>query len=219
MTSLAPPASAASTRGSRRRAALAALVAGPLFLLTTATLTLAELDFMHSLGWRFTGDDDVPWPSGLALGRYGAVQIVNFALAGSLLLVFVRGFRGEFERRRSGRVATILLTTLAIAVAGLALATDRATAAGNEPDTWHGWLHVAAFAVTVVASVAAPLAVAFALRGNDRWRGFPALSGAVAAAALALFVLPFGDPAFAAFLVLLFGWFAALGLRLSRLSV
>jgi hypothetical protein len=202
----------------RRAAALAALVAGPIFLLMVVSLTLVVLDFMHSLGWRFTGGDDVPWPSGLALGRYGAVQIVNFGLAGALLLVFAGGFRHEFKRRRSGRIATVLLNTLAFAVFGLASATDRATAAGNEPDTWHGWLHVAAFAVTVAGSVVAPLGVAIALRGNERWRGFRALSVGTALVVLALFVLPFGDPAFAAFLVVLFGWFAALGFRLHRLS-
>jgi hypothetical protein len=44
--------------------AFAGMVAGPQFLLVVAILTLAELDYMHDLGWAFTKDDDVPYPSG-----------------------------------------------------------------------------------------------------------------------------------------------------------
>jgi hypothetical protein len=99
MTALAPRRSGADVLAPRRLATLAALVAGPLFLAVTAVVTLAELGFMHDLGWSFTGDDDVPWPSGLVLGTYGPAQIANFAFAGLLLLVFVRSFRHPLAQR------------------------------------------------------------------------------------------------------------------------
>lgn len=201
-----------------RVAALAALLAGPLFLATIGILTVVELGFMHGLGWRFTGDDDVPWPSGLALGKYGTVQIANFAVTGLLVLIFVLRFRHEFRRRRSARIATAFLASWALFVMASAFPTDRATAAGHTPDTWHGWVHVLAFVVVAVASVAAPVCVAVALRGNERWRGFTTLSAAVAIAVLVLFLLPLGDPAFLGVLVVLFGWFAALGVRLLGLE-
>jgi hypothetical protein len=198
---------------------LAAIVAGPIFLATIAVLTLVELDFMHDLGWSFTGDDQVPWPSGLVLGTYGAVQIANFVLAGALLALFVRGFRQELPGSRSGRIATLLLGTIAAGIVVSGFPTDRATAAGDAPNTWHGYLHVIGFVVVALSSLLAPIAVAIALRGNERWRGFPALSLAVLVLeVLFFFPLDFlGDPAFVGFLVVLLGWFAVLGARYRRL--
>jgi hypothetical protein len=71
------------------------LAAGPLFLSVVGLLTWAELDDLHRLGWGYTKDNNVPWPSGLALGHIGAIQILNFAVTGLLILVFARAFRHE----------------------------------------------------------------------------------------------------------------------------
>ena len=162
----------------------------------------------------------MPWPSGLALGTYGAIQIANFVLAGTLLAVFVRGFRRELPASRSGRIAAVLLTTIAVGIAVSGFPTDRATAGGDAPNTWHGYLHVIAFVVVALSSLLAPIVTAVALRRNPRWRGFSALSLAVVVLELVLFFpLDFlGDPAFVGYLVVLFGWFAALGARLRRLT-
>jgi hypothetical protein len=199
--------------------ALAAMLAGPLFLTVVTVLTLLELDFMHDLGWAFTADDKVPWPSGLALGDYGALQIANFALAGTLLALFVRGFRHELGHSRSGRTATVLLATIAIGIAVSAFPTDRATAAGDAPNTWHGYLHIIGFIAVAISSLLAPIATALALRRNPRWRGVGMLSIAVVVLEIVFFFpLEFlGDPAFVGYLLTLFGWFAALGARLRNL--
>jgi hypothetical protein len=220
MNSLALSRSARGTLDTARAQGLSAIVAGPLFLAVIAVLTLVELDFMHGLGWGFTRDDQVPWPSGLALGSYGAVQIANFVLAGTLLALFVRGFRRELPATRSGRIAVVFLATIAVGIAVSGFPTDRATAAGDAPNTWHGYLHVIAFVVVALSSLLAPIATAVALRRNPSWRGFPALSIAVVVLELVLFFpLDFlGDPAFVGYLVVLFGWFAALGFRLRTLS-
>lgn len=199
--------------------ALAAMLAGPLFLSLVTVLTLLELDFMHDLGWAFTADDKVPWPSGLVLGDYGAFQIANFALAGTLLGIFVLGFRHELGHSRSGRTATVLLATIAIGIAVSAFPTDRATAAGDAPDTWHGYLHIVGFVTVALSSLLAPIATAVALRHNPRWHGFAMLSIAVLVLEIVFFFpLDFlGDPAFVGYLVTVFGWFAALGMRLNSL--
>jgi hypothetical protein len=199
---------------------LAGMIAGPLFLAVVAALTFVELDFMHGLGWGFTSDDQVPWPSGLVLGDYGTIQIANFAVAGALLAFFVRGFRRELPTNRLGRVAGLLLMVIAIGIALSAFPTDRATVASDSPNTWHGWLHVIGFVTIALTSLLAPIVTAIALRGNVRWRAFPGFSVAVVVLeAILFFPLDFlGDPAFVGYMVVLFGWFAALGVRLRQLA-
>jgi hypothetical protein len=220
MNAIAHSRSVPATLESRRLQGLAAMIAGPLFLGVVAILTLAELDFMHGLGWGFTSDDEVPWPSGLVLGDYGAIQIANFALAGSLLVFFVRGFRRELPATRLGRVAGLLLMTIAVGIVVSAFPTDRSTVDGSSPNTWHGWLHVIGFVTIALTSLVAPIVAALALRGNARWRGFPAISVAVVVLeAILFFPLDFlGDPAFVGYMIVLFGWFALLGARLRKLA-
>lgn len=220
MSSMASTHTVPAAFATRRGQGLAAIVAGPLFLTIVVVLTRMELDFMHGLGWRFTGDDDVPWPSGLALGRYGAVQVVNFALAGTLLAVFARGFRHELRANRFGRIAGVLVAAVPAALVLGAIPTDHATAVTGTPDTWHGSVHAVAFILLVVSALTAPIATALALRGSRRWRGFSALSLGVGVLELILTVGlgSLGDPVFAMWLAVVFGWFAALGARLRSLE-
>jgi hypothetical protein len=199
---------------------LAAMIAGPLFLAVVAVLTLVELDFIHGLGWGFTSDDQVPWPSGLVLGDYGAIQIANFAIAGTLLAFFVWGFRRELPATRLGGAARLLVMVIAIGIVVSAFPTDRATVASESPNTWHGWLHVIGFVTIALSSLLAPIVTAIALRGNARWRGFATLSVVVVALeAILFFPLDFlGDPAFVGYMAVLFCWFAVLGARLRQLA-
>ena len=220
MNAIAHSRPASKALEASRLQGLAAMVAGPLFLSVVAVLTLLELDFMHGLGWGFVTDDQVPWPSGLVLGDYGAVQVANFALAGALLASFAWGFRRELPATRLGRASGLLLLVIAVGLVVSAFPTDRATVATETPNTWHGWLHVIGFVTIALTSLVAPIVTALALRGNARWRGFPALSVAVVVLeAILFFPLDFlGDPVFVLYMVVLFGWFAALGSRLRRLA-
>jgi hypothetical protein len=59
-------------------------------------------------GEKLTKNNPVPWPSATALGPYGWVQVVNFALAGVLVLAFVQSFRTVLQGR-IGRIAGALL--------------------------------------------------------------------------------------------------------------
>jgi len=220
MNAVAHPASASATLERRRLQGLAAMIAGPLFLAVVALLTLAELDFMHGLGWGFTSDDQVPWPSGLVLGDYGAIQIANFVLAGALLLFFATGFRRELPATRFGRIVGWLSFVIPVGLIISAFPTDRATVAVEEPNTWHGWLHVLGFVTIALASLVVPILTAVALRRDPRWQGIVWFSVAVVALeAVFFFPLDFlGDPAFVGFMVVLFGWFAILGWRLRVLG-
>ncbi len=74
-----------------RRAALGGIIGPIMFGFIVVVLTILQYDFMVGLGWRPFADSDVPWPSGLALGPYGWLQVANFVLFGLLLIVFAIG--------------------------------------------------------------------------------------------------------------------------------
>ena len=73
---------------SPRNAALAGTVGPIVFALIAVVLTFAQYDFMRGLGWEPLGASDVPWPSGLALGPLGWLQVLNFAFFGLTLVLF-----------------------------------------------------------------------------------------------------------------------------------
>ncbi len=54
--------------------------------------TALEWHYMHDQwGWRLSEETDAAYPSGLATGPVGFLQIANFALTGLLVLVFGQG--------------------------------------------------------------------------------------------------------------------------------
>jgi hypothetical protein len=200
----------------RRLGAVAGLAAGPLFLTIVAVLTLAERGMLHRYGWTFLNHNNVPWPSGLSLGRYGAAQIANFAVTGLLLLTFTRALSADL-RGVTGRIATVLLTIQGAALAISAVPTDHQSMQSNGPDTWHGYVHDIAFFFVAIPSVLAPLFVAFALRRDRRWRPLAQISFIVPLLLVGVFAMQnaVGDLAFTLFLAVVFGWVALLGWRLA----
>lgn len=199
----------------RAMGAAAGLAAGPLFLAIVGLLTWAELDDLHRLGWSYTKSNNVPWPSGLALGAEGWIQVVNFVATGLLLLTFARGFRHELNGL-AGRIGAVLLTVLATALTLSAFPTDHAAAAGKSPDTWHGVIHSAAFVGVALPALIAPAFVALALRHRPGWRATAAASGVVPILLVASFALQsqLHDIAFTLFLATMFAWIALLASRL-----
>lgn len=212
------PASSAAAQARRDRlAAVAGMIAGPLFLVTVVLLSWAEYDYLRSRGWTVLNANDVPWPSGLALSSLGWLQILNFAITGLLLLVFVSTLRRKLPARRSAAVAAGLMTVQTVAIIASATPTDRNFNAG--PSTWHGWVHGIAFLVIVLCSLVTPLVTARALWGERHWRPLAPVSVAVAAVcAVSLFVVVSTQIGFYTFLVTLFGWYFALAIRVYRLS-
>ncbi len=70
---------------SQENKALAGMIGPAMFALIIVVLTLVQYDFMVQLGRHPIRRSDVPWPSGLALGPLGGLQVANFVLFGFML--------------------------------------------------------------------------------------------------------------------------------------
>jgi Protein of unknown function (DUF998) len=196
---------------------VAGLAAGPLFLALVAILTVAERGMLHHYGWTYLASNEVPWPSGLSTGRYGALQIANFAVTGGLLLLFTRGLAPHL-RRLAGRVAVVLLSVQGVALALSSFRADHQMMLGHNPGTWNGYVHDIAFVFVAVPSLLAPIAVGLALRHDPAWRPLAKLSLIAPLLMLGAFASQsaVGDLGFTFFLVVVFGWVALLARRLGR---
>ena len=200
------------TTVTRRTSAVAGIAIAPLWLGVTALLTWLEWDYIRSVGWGPTTDNEVPYPSVLLRGDYGLVQSANFVVTGVLVAVFALGLRREFTRRISGWVATGGFALFSLGTIMNAGTTDL----GDEPSTLSGTIHVIGFALVLFGALLAYPATGLALRGNPAWRGWrllgwwPVLLVAVAFTNLGL---P-GDLGFCVFVGLVWVWYALMSAHL-----
>lgn len=154
-----------------RRWVAAGFAASAVWLLGALAMSWLERDFMAGLGW------DV-WPSGLALGPWGWLQIVVFLVFAATLIGYAWSLRGV-ELPRVARWGSRILLAGAVISPLLAFRTD-------PPDhgvTWHGALHATGYlAMMLGLLVSLLLLLPFAVRraGARQW----------AVAALALLLLP-----------------------------
>jgi hypothetical protein len=125
----------------RRAGGIAGLVAGPFFLISVGLNSWASIDYLHRLGWAFVGGEQVPWPSSLASGPYGWVQVATFVITGLLMMVLAIAVRDQLPRRRASSFAVLLLGLLGVALILAAFRVDTSMLRGGNPDTWHGWIH------------------------------------------------------------------------------
>jgi len=72
-------------------AGMAGAIGPGLFGGVLLTLSVLQYEFMLGIGWQPMADPAGAWPSGLALGPYGAAQIANFLVSGFLLCLFALG--------------------------------------------------------------------------------------------------------------------------------
>jgi Protein of unknown function (DUF998) len=121
-------------RSELRAGTIAGAVAPFIFLLATIGISWLEEDFMDRFGWEV-------WPSGLALGPDGWLQIANFIVLGLLLMAFALAVRAVPARNRWMRAAPVLLALAGFAAVMLAFKTDPP----DEGTSWHGTIHVAAY--------------------------------------------------------------------------
>jgi Protein of unknown function (DUF998) len=133
-----------------RNAALAGIIGPAVFAVVVVFLTLAQYGFMMGLGWKPLGTSDVPWPSALALGPLGWLQVLNFAFFGLTLIIFALGLnRGVAS---SGRLSWVGPAFLAIAGVALVLAAFKADLHIMQGlQTWHGAIHLLAFLLLVLS--------------------------------------------------------------------
>ena len=118
---------------------LAGILAGPFFLVSVGLNTWASLGYLHQLGWEFVGGEQVPWPSSLARGPYGWVQIATFLITGALILVLAVALRDQLPHRRASGFAVVLLGLLGASLMLAAFRVDVPMVSGGNPNTWHGW--------------------------------------------------------------------------------
>ena len=198
-----------------RAGGLAGLLAGPFFLISVGLNTWASLDYLKQLGWEFVGGAQVPWPSSLARGPYGWVQIATFVITGLAILTFAVALRDRLPRRRASGIAVALLALLGVALILAAFRVDTPMLSGGSPATWHGWVHAIAFLLIIATGVLAPLTMALAARGDPGWRPTALVSVAASALFVVFLILPWGNASFLLAIVTLFAWIEAVAVRLA----
>src|SRR3712207_4231375 len=103
---------------------------GPaVFVLILVVLTLIQYDFMVEIGW--------VWPSGLALGTLGWLQVLNFVFFGLTMIAFAVGLhRSVAVGGRVSWVGPVLFAVSGVAVVLLGFKVDENPS--GAPQTWHG---------------------------------------------------------------------------------
>jgi uncharacterized protein DUF998 len=198
-----------------RTAGWCGVIAGPLWVLVVAALTVAESTFLTRAGWSLLGENKIPYPSYTARGPYGYVQTINFALAGLLVLTFVAGLSAHL-RGWTGTIARVLWSLTGAGITASAFTTDKVPG----PMTWHGAIHAGSFFAIVVTSVFGLMFAGLSLRRSPGWRRWGSGTAALAGWQVLMFtvggaILP-GDVSFYCFVLGLFGWVGATGARLLR---
>jgi hypothetical protein len=125
-----------------------------LFTGIVAALTAVQWSFLQSRGWDPIRATDVPYPSTLALGPGGWLQVLNFAILGLALLGVAAGLWRALEPQPTAAVVSLVVAGFA----GLALmaVTDGSLSSVR---TWHGAVHVGAFFTLLIAVVLAALVI------------------------------------------------------------
>ena len=122
---------------------------------------------MLRIGWRPVTDPASAWPSGLALGPYGVVQVANFVASGLLLAFFAIGLHLGATSGRGSPLGPALLFAAVTAMALMGFETDPIRRIG--PRSSHGLIHDTAFVVFVVAFLAAHFSLWRRFGADPRW--------------------------------------------------
>jgi uncharacterized membrane protein YidH (DUF202 family) len=206
--------SSARSQTTQRRiiavAALAGMLGPVLFVTVLLVLTVLQYEFMLGIGWRPLADPAGAWPSGLALGPYGALQDATFVVSGLLLALFSVGLSIGTTDGRNLPLGPTLLFVAGVAMAFMAFETDPIHRVG--PRSLQGLVHDAAFVLFVVAMVAAIFSLWRRFRRELQWRGHAHYTLATGILALLLLLLP--GVAYYLFVVTLLVWIIITARRL-----
>jgi uncharacterized protein DUF998 len=207
----------AKTRSLTRLLLLCGAIAGPFFIFTVLIQDYTRPGF----------DPRLQALSLLSLGDWGWVQMVNFALAGVLNLLYAVGLWRRLHTGRAGTWGPILIGAygLGLILVGI-FRTDPANGfppgvtAATQPSL-HGVIHaLGGLFVFVMLSAALAVFVRLFLAWKERWWAFYCLVSAVLI--LLIFFTGFSNAAFMARtlrLATLIGWIAASLVAIKLLSI
>ena len=158
------------------------MLAPALFAAVVALLTVVQDDFLRSVGWHPTRRSEAGWPSVLALGNHGWLQVANFAVSGLLAAAFAVGLARSLPSAPAARIGSLLLAVTGV---GLALEAFKPDApSGSVPRTWHDEIHGTVFPVVVASAIATAFVLAVGLWNERGWRGYGLYSLLTATVAL-----------------------------------
>jgi len=181
-------------------------IIGPiLFAVVVTGLTIAQDDFMRSLGWNPLGPV-IDWPSGLAMGPYGLLMTITFFVCGALMAFFAYGLKLALRER----LATTLLMLAGFAMMGLIFTSDPTI--GRTQYTWHGFLHDAFFVVLGITLMPGILLLGRVFQKHERWKNLALYTWGTLAFVLPTFWLK--GVAFYVFLLAILTWSVVVALRL-----
>ena len=186
-------------------AALAGIAGPILFAVVVTGLTIAQADFMRTLGWNPLGPV-IDWPSGLARGPYGWLMTVTFFLCGALMAFFAYGLKLAFR----DKLATTLLMIAGFAMMGLIFTTDKTLS--PEPRTWHGLLHDGFFTVLGLTLMPGMLLLGRVFREHEQWRNLAVYTWATLLLVIPTFWLK--GVLFYVFFVVILTWCVIVAFRL-----
>jgi hypothetical protein len=193
-------------------AALAGIIGPVLFGTVLLALSVFEYDFMLRIGWRPVADPEGAWPSGLALGPYGPVQVANFVVSGLLLAFFALGLHLGATNGRGSPLGPALLLMAGTAMALMGFETDPIGRVG--PRSLHGLIHDAAYVIFVLAFLGALFSLWRRFEADPRWRGHARYTLATGILAVLFLLLP--GVAYYVFMVALLVWIEVSAIRLWR---
>ena len=187
------------TRSRRRTAAVPALFAPALFVLTAALLSVVGRDSLRAWGWEPLDHHGVPWPSSLALLPGGWLQAVAFVSTGTALIGLAVALP------RGIRAAALGACGVGLVAAGfpLDLPLGDPASLASWVRSWPAAVHAGGF---VVAGLAGLVAVAASRRRADR----------ALAVAFALAAVLGATPGWYLYLVGFFAWATLLASRTAR---
>jgi len=190
-------------------AALAGIIGPALFAILVTGLTIAESDFMRSIGWDPFGTV-LDWPSGLALGSYGWLMTLTFFVCGALMAFFAYGLKLALKEK----LATTLLMLAGFAMMGLIFTTDPTIR--STPKTWHGILHDSFFAVLGITLMLGMLLLGQVFQKNEHWKNLSIYTWGTLALVIPTFWLK--GAAFYVFLSAILIWSEVIAFRLRSIQ-
>jgi len=193
-------------------AAVAGTIGPVLFGSVLFALSVLEHDFMIGIGWHPLTNPAGAWPSGLALGPYGLVQVASFVVSGLLLAFFSLGLHFGARNGYGSPLGPAFLFVAGVAMALMGFETDPIRRIG--PRSLHGFIHDAAFVIFILAFLAALLSLWRRFESDPRWRGHARYTLATGILALLLLLLP--GVAYYLFIVTLLIWIEVSAIRLWR---